>query len=63
MDRSERLIKPGEWLVLLEIYLGRASCMTVGGRALLRLGGHPDLPTVANSEYQQVLARETHGGC
>ena len=25
-------------------YLGSASCITVGGRALFRLGGHPDLP-------------------
>ena len=35
-----------------EIYLGRASDEYCWGRALLRLGGHPDLPTLCKLEYQ-----------
>ncbi len=35
---------------------------TYGGRALFGLGGHPDLPTHANSEYRRVLSgRHTAG--
>eukprot|EP01026_Neomeris_dumetosa_P063226 TRINITY_DN5_c0_g1_i10.p6 TRINITY_DN5_c0_g1~~TRINITY_DN5_c0_g1_i10.p6 ORF type:complete len:136 (+),score=8.84 TRINITY_DN5_c0_g1_i10:1065-1472(+) len=35
----------------------------MGGRALLRLGGHPDLPTLCKLRIPMRTIRETHGGC
>ena len=60
LDRGERPIKL-EIAGLSENYLGSASCITNGGRALFRLGGHPDLQTDANSEYQSISKETDYG--
>jgi len=31
-------------MVIIESYLGSASCITTGGREMFRIGGHTDLP-------------------
>ena len=62
MDRSERLIKPGDsWFSPINIeVLPRTNC--IGGKALDGLGVLPDYQTQSNSEYRKVIyGRQTWG--
>ena len=61
MDRSERLIKAGDsWFS--SSYLGSASSMTPGGRALFRLGAIPAYQTMQTPNTREVmLGRHTAG--
>jgi len=65
--RSERLIKPGDsWFSSKAIEVAPHSG-ALGGRALFRLGGHPDLPNrgklrIPRARNRDCLAWETRGG-
>ena len=68
LERTELLIGKAQLENLsmknvLVVGLGSASRITAGGRALLRLGGHPDLPTLCKLRIPMSTTRETHDGC